>query len=93
MILYLVNLGATFGVFSAVCWRLYETRRPTDHTFGCIGQWLLWLVVHLCIGIPMLVILGDQWAGRQVPPFHIVVLKCGLAVLLLAPWRRRENDR
>lgn len=87
MILYVLNLMGTFGVFSVVCFRLYETRRP-GRGFGCIFQWLLWMGCHLGIGIPMLVILGNQWLAHQaVPPVHIITLKWALAVLLLAPWR------
>lgn len=92
MILYWLNLAMTFGVFSAICMRLYETRRPDGRTFAGILSWLGWLFVHLGIAIPMLIIMGTQWSDGAGAPLHIVVLKGSLAVLLLAPWRRRESD-
>lgn len=93
MILYAIDLGATFGVFSAICWRLFETRRPCTKSPGCLFQWLLWLAVHLAIAVPMLIMMGDQWVNGTTSPLLVVIVKCGLTVLFLAPWRRREYDQ
>lgn len=90
MILVAINLIASFGVFAAVCWRLRETQIPAKRTPAAFTQWVLWLLVHVGIAIPNLPLPADF---HQAPPASIVLLKCAIAVLFLAPWRRRESDQ
>lgn len=92
MILFWVNVAATFGVFSAVVWRLRICRHPTGDARSQI-QWLLWLAVHMGVAIPVLMLLGDSLDGKAPPPMHLIVLKFSLTVMLLAPWKRREEDK
>ncbi len=92
MILTIANMFATFAVFSAVCWRLYLAPHP-QHTAKAVGEWLLWLCVHLAVALPMLAVLVVQSATLYVPGVHVVVYKLALAVLLLAPRRFGEVRR
>lgn len=94
MTLLLLNMIATFGVFSAVCFRLYECRRPRSWDGPHLTEWVAFLLVHVCIGVPMLSVLADQIGSQEsVSRWNIVVMKMALAVLLLAPWHRRELER
>ena len=93
MTLYVINLVAAFGIFAACCMRLLQARHPVRANFGCIFSWFLWLAVHLGIGLPILVVGMQQAASGVTPAPLILVVKCSLAVLLLAPWRRRESER
>lgn len=92
MILATLNLMALFGVFAAVCARLYGTGHPRSRTFCGMFQWSLWLAVHLAIGMPMLVLIVDQIVYNNEPKAAQVVFRFALAVLLLAPWRRRKDE-
>lgn len=90
-----LNLLLTFGVFSAVCWRLMHTSRPSPHAAE-YGQWLLWGGCHIGIAYAMLVVmlngLCSDLPGAVHP--HFVILKLSLLFLLLVPWRRRSmGDR
>jgi hypothetical protein len=91
--IFALNVILTFGVFSAVCWRLQLTRHPT----ACLrdrGQWALWGAVHIGIAYTMLAVLFDSLDGA-VPDtgHHVLVGKACLILLFLVPWRRRMGDR
>jgi hypothetical protein len=92
--LLVLNLLLTFGVFSAVCWRLRHTGSPSRCVYDR-GQWALWGAVHIGIAWAMLVVMFDSADGGTpagVKP-HIMVAKGCLLLLFLVPWRRRMGDR
>lgn len=93
MILLACNVAATFAVFSAVCWQLYRVPHPKRRTVMAVGEWLLWLLVHLAIALPMLIVLVNQAMTLYVPGVHVVIYKLALTVLILAPWRLGERKR
>ena len=93
MILGMLNLVSVFGVFAAVCVRLYGASRPKCMKSRYWVQWVMWLAVHLGIGFPMVVMAVDQLVFHNTPSPQSVLLRVSLAVMLLWPWNRREQDR
>lgn len=92
MIVFALNLAATFGVFAAVVWRLRICRSPTHTDVAGLFQWWSWFVVHMAVALPCLMLLGESIETGRQPPWYLIVMKFGLTVMLLAPWKRREDD-
>lgn len=90
---YLGNLLSTLAVFSAAAWQLLLTcqvgRRHRDR-----AAWLLRGLCLIGIATGMLCIFLRDLAGHVYSaPWYVLLVRVSLAVLLVYPWRRREDDR
>lgn len=82
--LALLNLVLTFGIFSAVCWRLKRVGHPLPSLI-CRGRWAVWGLVHIGVAITMLVSLLNQIEEPRTLPWHVLLLKVSLFVMFMYP--------
>lgn len=86
---YLFNVAASLLVVCVVCLRLLMTPWP-HRSVASIAGWILWLLAHIAIALPMLYQLQLQWERNLVPGWSVVAFKIALVILLISPWRERE---
>lgn len=80
----LLNLLLTFGIFSAVCWRLMRVGRPLN-SLVCRSRWAVWGAVHIGIAASALISLMGQLDELRELPLHVLLLKLCLFVLFMYP--------
>lgn len=89
---YIFNVVASVLVVGVVCVRLLLTPWPSRSAASVAG-WVLWLLAHIAIAIPMLYQLQLQWERNLIPGWSVVAFKMALVLLLISPWREREVAR
>lgn len=89
---YLVNLVSTMAVFCGCTWKLALLQvGGGDRRHYATG--VLCALCYMAIAVGMLgIFLRDFDRHSYVAPWYLLVLRIGLTVLFVYPWKRRAGD-
>lgn len=91
-LIYWIGLVATFGAFAGASARLLEMNYP-PRSSRCQAQWLAWGAVHIGIALACAGYLADAMIEPRIEPaWYTALIRVCVAVLLLAPWHRRNDE-